>query len=71
MTNQKQFIFTTTIPEATKVSSMVNYDEGFPTIKSHDHLNKQLLSQQDKLKILNLIYRNTYCHQTFQDIHLL
>ena len=42
VTNQKYFIFTSTIPEATKFSGMVTYGEELPTIKLHDHFKTWL-----------------------------
>ena len=42
VTNQKHFIFTSTMPETTKSSRVVSKGEGIPTIKSHDHLKEWL-----------------------------
>ena len=50
LTNQKSLISTTTVPEATNVSSMVAYGKGLPTIKSYDHLNKWLCEVTGKIK---------------------
>ena len=36
--------------EATKVSSVVNYDEGIPTVKLYDHLSKWLCEVTVKTK---------------------
>ena len=52
------------MPEATKLTSVVTYDEGLPITKSDDDLDKWLCDSRDKLKTLNPIYHNTYCHQT-------
>ena len=38
----KTFISTTTMSETTTISSVVNWREGLPIIKSHDHLIKSL-----------------------------
>ena len=71
MAYQKRFIYTNTIPEATKINSAVPYGERFQTIKSHNHLNKWLREVTLQIKTLNLIYLNTYCHQTCQGDELL
>ena len=55
--------------EATKVGNVVTQVEGLPIIKSHDHLNKWLY--EVTWKTLNLIYPNTYSHQTCQNGDLL
>ena len=49
MTNLKRFVSATTIPEVTKVSSVVTQDEGPPIIKSNDHLNG-FVRYREKLK---------------------
>ena len=54
-----------------KASSVVTQDDEYINIKSNEHLNKWLCQVSEKLKTLNLIYNNTYCHQISQsdDVH--
>ena len=53
MTNQKEFVFWTTISRDTKVISVLTYGKGLLN-KSHDHLNKWLC--EVTLKTTNIKY---------------
>ena len=50
LTNQKRFVPTITMSEATKLTSVVTYDEGLPITKSDDDLDKWLCEVMWQIK---------------------